>query len=226
MVHCCRNNRTKSHPTFIRRSETLGFAADDADIFQFSAHRAGQREDTHRVKGVGLNRSVGIEVIQIGIDEINGSRFASALSRIDDDDCVIAVEQSEREIKCTNAEIYNANRVRHRTLPDAPRDFAAKAVITDKYVADTGDENHAINSSSSTEKKNRCPGCRIRPRSFPGSSSITTATWVRLSKSCSMDSTIPMRFLKARSKTSPPAFGLRRTRSPRFNPERTSRIVP
>ena len=69
-------------------------------------------------------------------------------------------------------------------------------------------------STSSGEKKKRCPRTGRSTISLPGSSSTETARRMRSSKSCSIFSTIATFPESAMSKMSLPARGHRRTRLP------------
>src|SRR5262249_60987928 len=107
---------------------------------------------------------------------------------------VIAVHEGAREVKGADAEVNHARFGRRHAFGQASRHLAAEGVIAQEDVADAGDEDvracHRSASSFSSgrsgspfsgEKKKRWPGSRSRPRSLPGSSSRTTAKWIRSS---------------------------------------------
>src|SRR5207253_8242495 len=118
------------------------------------------------------------------------------------------------EVEAADAVVRHLHAVRQQAPVQPGDDLYPEAVVTEEDVADARHEDLHSGSTSERRKKKRWPGWRISPRSRPGSSSITTATWTSSSKSRSTASTVAVRPASTRSMMSAPPRGRRRTLSP------------
>src|SRR5580700_643956 len=100
----------------------------------------------------------------------------SAGQGIDDDYAIPGIEQRVSQVESTNAKIFNRYGFRHLPLAQGLSYVYPEAVVPEEDIAYAGNENLHAGSTSSGEKKKRCPGWRIMPNSRPGSSSTTTAS--------------------------------------------------
>src|SRR5215475_10076302 len=135
-----------------------------------------------------------VQFAQVRLDNIERACRAASRSRVHENGNFIAVHQGASQIKASDAEVNHSRLVRRYAFGQPSRNLAAEGVIAQEDVADAGDENvrtrhwsapsissDRSGSTSSGEKKKRWPGRRSRPKSLPGSSSRTTAKWIRSS---------------------------------------------
>src|SRR5262249_8452094 len=104
-----------------------------------------------------------VPMIDIRLKHVQRARGAAALSRVDQNGQVVAVEQCIRQIQTTDAEIDHGNLVGQRELGQLPGNLNPECIIAHEQITDAGNEDSlhelssatSIRSSSSGRKKKR-----------------------------------------------------------------------
>src|ERR1700722_8529462 len=125
-------------------------------------------------------------LVRLRLDDVQSSRRLTARGRVDENHCVVSIKHRISQIDAADSEIDDAHFLRKRSPRQAPGHFATEGVVRHEKIADAGDQysrsahiaasTWSSGTTSSTPKKKRWPGCPVRPKSLPGSSSTVTAT--------------------------------------------------
>ena len=119
---------------------------DEQDPLEFSAHRFDHSQNFHWIHSVRFDCHRGcIKFVQIGQIRLNRIQCAGCAAPRGgiNQNCQIlfAIEQRISEIKTANAEINDAYFLWQRLLVELASDLAAKGIVTEKDVADSGDQD-------------------------------------------------------------------------------------
>ena len=79
--------------------------------------------------------------IDVGLKDIKCSRRATPRSCIDEDDAVVSFQNSARQIEAADAEINCHHTIGQRLLEQSVEHLDTKRVVSQKDVADSGNQN-------------------------------------------------------------------------------------
>ena len=189
----------QTHLTLLA-AECFRFTADEQNFVKLCAHLMRRPQNVRRVHRMPVEHrrnSVRIfKFAQVGFDDIKRSRRVAVREGINKNRHIKTVKKRVSQIVTANPVIEKFDIFGQFARLQNFGDLASETVIAEKNIADTGDENSSVGlkefnsfthssfssnsfgtsgSTSSSAKKNLCPGWRSIPISLPGSSSNTTA---------------------------------------------------